>query len=336
MYLLDLAIILFLILANGILAMIEFSIVSSSRNKIRHLAKTSHGAQVAYQLIENPGKFLSTIQIGITIIGIISGAFSGQRFAEPLGKWLDTIYWIYGHGEVIAFSLIILIVTYASLVIGELVPKRIALSSPEKIACFFAPAINFLSKTTHPFVSLLDSSTKAILKTLGQKESKDSFLIEEEIHQLIEQGLEGGVIDPFEHRLFQRALKFGDRDASMMMTPRLKVISLSLENDVEANKNKILLNPYRYYPVFEKNMDGFKGIVDTKDILTQQMKGDPFDLKSLAKDVFCVREEALGPEVLEQFKKHKSHFGIVIDKYGAMQGIITLVDLFESLFGETP
>jgi putative hemolysin len=335
-YLLDLGIIFLLIIANGILAMTEFAIVSSNRNKISHLAKTSKGANIAHHLMDKPGEFLSTIQIGITIIGIISGAFSGQRFAEPLGVWLNSIHWIHGYGEAIAFSLIVLIVTYVSLVIGELVPKRIALSNPEKIACFFSPAVNFLSTLTRPFVILLDFSTKILLRVFGQQEVKDSVVTEEEIHHLIEQGLEEGAIDAFEHNLFQRVLKFGDRDASIMMTPRLKVISLSLEDEEETNKNKILLNPHRYYPVFEKTMDNFRGIVDVKDILSQQIKGEPFELKSLVKEAPCVMEDALGSEVLEQFKKYKTHLGVVVDEYGAMQGIITLVDLFETLVGDVP
>jgi putative hemolysin len=223
-HLIDISVIFLLLVANGILAMSEFAIISSNRNKISHLAKTSKGATIAHRLMGNPGEFLSTIQIGITIIGIVSGAFSGQRFAEPLGVWLNNIYWIYGYGEILAFSSTVLIVTYVSLVIGELVPKRIALSNPEKIACFFSPAINFLSTLTHPFVILLDFSTKILLRVFGQQEVKDSAVTEEEIHHLIEQGLEEGAIDAFEHNLFQRVLKFGDRDASIMMTPRLKVI----------------------------------------------------------------------------------------------------------------
>lgn len=238
MYLFDGGIIFLLLIANGVLAMTEFALVSSNRNKTSLMAKTSKGAKIAYQLMDKPGEFLSTIQIGITIIGIISGAFSGQRFAEPLGLWLNGLYWIHGYGELIAFSSIVLIVTYVSLVIGELIPKRIALSRPEKIASLFAPLISFLSILTHPFVVMLDFSTRVLLRAFGHKEVNNSIVTEEEIHSLLAQGLEEGTIDAFEHRLFQRVLKFGDRDASIMMTPRLKVISLSLEDDKETNKNK--------------------------------------------------------------------------------------------------
>lgn len=334
MYYLDLCIIFLLIFANSILAMTEFAIFSSNRNKIIHMAKENKGAKIAHDLIDNPGHFLSTIQIGITIIGIISGAFSGQRFAEPLGIWLNKFEWIYGYGEAIAFTIIVLLLTYLSLVIGELVPKRIALSNPEKIAALFSPTIKILSKLTHPFVIVLDFSTRNLLNLFHQSEVKETYVTEEEIHHLLEQGLEEGAIDSFEHHLFQRILKFGDRDASIMMTPRLKVIGLNLKDDLEVNKIKILTHSHRYYPVFEGNMDQFIGIIDIKDVLTQTMIEKSFDLRSLVKEASYIREEAIGSEILEQFKKNKSHIGIVVDEYQIMQGIITLVDLFETLIGE--
>ncbi len=244
--------------------------------------------------------------------------------------------WVYGYGELIAFSVIILLVTYVSLIIGELIPKRIALSEPEKIASLCAPLIQFLSKVTHPFVVILDLSTKILLKALGQKEVNDSLVTEEEIHSLLEQGLEEGAIGAFEHHVFHRALEFGDRDASIIMTPRIKIIALNLNDDPHENKNKILLNPHRYYPVFETNMDNLLGIVDVKDILTQQMNGTFFDLKSLIKEAPCVMEDTLGPDLLDHFKKYKTHIAIVVDEYGVMQGMVTLVDLFETLIGGVP
>ncbi|MBS0272458.1 MAG: HlyC/CorC family transporter [Proteobacteria bacterium] len=336
MYFFDLAIIFLLIIANGILAMTEFAIVSSNRHKMNRLAKTNQGAKVAIRLMDKPGEFLSTVQIGITIIGIISGAFSGQRFAEPLGLWLNEIQWVYGYGELIAFSLIVMFVTYVSLVIGELIPKRIALSKPEKIASLCAPLIYFLSKLTHPFVIILNFSTNILLKLFSQKEIKDSCVTEEEIHSLLERGFEEGAIDAFKHHIFQRVLKFGERDASIIMTPRIKTVALNLNDDLSESKNKILSNPHRYYPVFETNMDNPIGIVDVKDILTQQMKGQPFDLKSLVKEAPYVVEDTLGPDLLEHFKARKIHMAVVVDEYGVMQGMVTLVDLFETLVGEVP
>ena len=186
-HIVDLVIILSLLIVNGILAMAEIALISSNKNRMGNLAKKSEGARVALQLMDNLGKFLSTIQIGITIIGIISGTFSGQKFAEPLGAWLNNFSLIHGHGNLIAFSFVVLTVTYVSLVIGELIPKRIALSKPEKIAIMFAQTVRLLSKLTYPFVVALDVSTKNILNLLGQKEIKESVVTEEEIHSVIKQ-----------------------------------------------------------------------------------------------------------------------------------------------------
>lgn len=335
-YLFDVIILLLLICINGILAMTELAMVSSNRNKIENLAKTSKGAKIALELIDNPGSFLSAIQIGITIIGIISGAFSGQRFAEPIGAWLNSFEWMQGYGGVIAFSLIVVVITYVSIVLGELIPKRIAITKPEKIACFLAGPIRLLSKITYPFVFLLDVSSRALLKLFRQKEVKESTVTEEEIHSMMRQGLVEGAIDNFEHKVFQKLLEFGDLEASVIMTPRIKVTYLDTTDTTEENAAKILKNPHRYYPVFDGGLDNFKGIIDTKDALTQQMQGKPLDFHALVKDPPCVLEENLGPDLLEHFKKHKTHIAVVVDEYGSMQGVITLVDLFEALVGSIP
>jgi putative hemolysin len=335
-YLVDAFVIVLLIFVNGILAMAELAIVSSNRNKIENLAKQNIDARVVLELIDNPGSFLSTIQIGITIIGVISGAFGGQKFAEPLGIWLNTVPLVYGYGNLVAFSLVVVLITYISIVFGELIPKRIAIFNPEKVALFLARLIRFLSKITHPLVFILDSSTKAILRFFNHKEIKDSIVTEEEIHSVMKQGLEGGTIDVFEHKLFQKVLQFGDREASVMMMPRIKVVYLDLADDTEENAKKIIQNPHRYYPVVDGGLDNFKGIIDTKDVLTQQMQGKDLDLRGLIKEAPCVIEDSVGPDIIEQFKKYKTHIAVVLDEYGTMRGIITLVDLFETLVGSIP
>jgi len=335
-YVFDITVIFSLVLANSILAMTELAIVSSNRTKMVNLAKKNARAKIALELIDNPGIFLSTIQIGITIIGVISGVFSGKKFAEPIGIWLNTIPWIYGYGNLIAFSLVVAFITYVSIVFGELLPKRIAISKPEKIAVFFARFVHLLSKVTYPLVLVLDLSTRIILSVCNYKEVKESVITEEEIHSVIKQGLEEGAIDAFEHKIFQKVLQFGDREASVMMTPRIKVVYLDMADSLEENTKKILRNPHRYYPVFEGGLDNFKGIIDTKDALTQQIQSKKLDLKALVKEAPCVIEDNLGPDLLEQFKKYKTHIAVVVDEYGIMQGIITLVDILETLVGTIP
>jgi putative hemolysin len=334
-YLLDLIVILSLVFVNGILAMIELAIVSSSRAKMENLARKSIGAKIALELMDNPGLFLSTIQIGITIIGIIAGAFSGQKFAEPLAIWLNTFTWIYGHGNLIAFTLVVASITYISIVIGELIPKRIAITKPEKVAIFFARSIRLLSKITYPIVEILDLSTTIVLRIFNQKEIKDSVITEEEIHSVIKQGLEGGTLDDFEHKTFQKVLEFGDREASIIMTPRIKVVYLDMADSMDQNIQKILQNPHRYYPLFDDGLNNLKGIIDIKDVLIQQIQGKKLDLKTLVKEAPCVIEDNLGPDLLDQFKKYKTQIVVVVDEYGTLQGIITLVDLFETLIGST-
>lgn len=335
-YIFYIIVVFLLVLANSILAMTEIAIVSSNRTKMMTLAKKNARAKIALELIDNPGPFLSTIQIGITIIGIISGVFSGQKFAEPIGIWLNTVSWICGYGNLIAFSLVVAFITYISIVFGELLPKRIAISKPEKIAVLFARFVHFLSKITYPLVLVLDLSTRIILRICNYNEVKESVITEEEIHSIIKQGLEEGAIDAFEHKVFQKVLQFGDREASIMMTPRIKVVYLDMADSLEENTQKILRNPHRYYPVFEGGLDNFKGIIDTKDALTQQIQIKKLDLRTLVKEAPCVIEDNLGPDLLEQFKKYKTHIVVVVDEYGVMQGIITLVDILETLVGSIP
>lgn len=316
--------------------MMELAIFSSNRMKMENLSKKSIGAKVALELMDNPGLFLSTIQMGITIIGIIAGAFGGQKFAEPMGLWLSTFSWIHGYGNLIAFTLVVVLITYISIVLGELVPKHIAITKPEKVASFLARPVSLLLKITYPFIFILYISTKIILRIFNQKEVKESAVTEEEIHSVMKQGLEEGVIDNFEHKMFEKVLRFGDHEASVIMTLRIKVVYLDMVDSMEENTGKILQNPHRYYPAFDGGLENFKGIIDTKDVLTQVIQGKILDFISLVKEVPCVIEDNIGPDLLDQFKKYKTHIAIVVDEYGAMQGVITLVDLFETLVGSVP
>lgn len=335
-YLFDMVVILILTLCNGLLAMTEIAIISASRSKMKYLATQNRGAEVALEMMDDNGSFLSTIQIGITVIALVSGAFSGQRFAEPMGIWLNSIGYIGGYGNLVSFCIILMGVTYISIVLGELVPKRLAIAHPEKIASMLAPAVRALSKLTSPFVYFLSMSSKFILRMLRQEEIKEYSLTEEEIHSVMQQGFEKGAIDGFEHKVFRKVLQFGDREASIMMTPRIKVVFLDLKDTLDENMNKILKNPHRYYPVMEGGIDNLKGIIDVKDILAQVIKNKKIDLKELIKDAPFVIEDNLGPDLLDEFKKYKTHIALVVDEYGCMQGIITLVDLFETLVGDIP
>lgn len=335
-YFSDILIVLTLILFNGLLAMAELAIVSSNRNKLQSLASTSPGAKAALDLLANPGPLLSTIQIGITVIGIISGVFGGHKFAAPLANYLDGFPILNGRGEVIAYTTVVMIITYLSIVFGELIPKRIGISKAEQLAIIFSRPIQVLAYVTHPFVVILDGSSKAILKLIKQGEAKDSSLTEEEIKSVMKEGLEHGAIDHFEHKVFQRVLQFGEREASLIMTPRIKLIYLNIADGIEFNLQKIIDNPHRYYPVCDGELDNFKGILDSKDLLSLLIQGNKIDLASLVREAPCVIEDNVGPDLLEHMRRFKTHIAIVVDEYGALQGIITLVDIFYNLIGTVP
>jgi putative hemolysin len=332
-YLIDATVIIALILINGILAMTELAVVSSNKAKLSAFDEKNRGAKRALYLLENPGKFLPTIQVGITIVGVISGTFSGQRFAEPLGAWLNQISAFENEGYIIAFSSIVLLITYISLVIGELVPKRIALSNPEKLASILARPVHLLSKIMYPFVALLNYSTEILLKLIKFDHIQKSKVTEEEIHSIMKQGYEEGAINQFEHKTLQEVLRFSEREASAIMTPRISMVYLDLNDSIDKNRNKILQNPYRYYPVFEGGFDNLRGVIDSKDALVQQMQGHSFTLEALIKDVICVLKDNFGPNLLEQFKNTKTKVAMVVDEYGTIHGMITLVDLVETLIG---
>lgn len=335
-YLFDILTVLFLILINGVLAMAELAIVSSKRIRMENIAKKSNGAKAALELMDNPGALLSTVQIGITIIGVISGAFSGQKFAGPLGAWLKELPLLYNHGEMIAFFAVVAMITYVSIVFGELLPKRIAMTKPEKLAIILSRPIKLLSKITHPLVLVLDSSTKMIMRLFGQNENNQSKLTTEEINCVIQEGLQAGAIDHFEHQVFQKVLQFGDRPAKMMMTPTVKVTHLDLKDPMEKNINKIMQHTHSYYPVFDGGLDNFKGVLKAKNALKQIVGGQTLELQSLIMEAPCIIENSCGPELLELFRKHESHVAIVVDEYGCMQGVVTLFDLFATLICDVP
>lgn len=232
--------------------------------------------------------------------------------------------------------MIITIITYISIVFGELIPKHIAILNPEKIAILLSFPIFLLSKIVHPFVLFLESSTKFILKIFDQENKKTSSITQEEIDSVINQGFQDGVIDDFEHRVFQKILQFGDREISIIMTPRIKVVYLDINDTNEKNIEKIIKNPHRYYPVIEGNLDNFKGIIDIKDAFSQQIQQKNLDLKTLIKQAPCVIEDNLGTDLLNQLKSYKTHIAVVVDEYGTMQGIVTLVDILETLVGSIP
>jgi len=265
-------IILALIVANGFLAMAEIAVVSSRKARLQQRAEEGDsGAKIALELASSPGRFLSTIQIGITLIGILAGAFGGAIIAEQLAPRLNRMAWIAPHGSAVSLFIVVLAITYLSLIIGELVPKQIALNHAERISAAIAPFMRTLSWLGSPLVYLLSVSTQMVLRVFGIKPSEETSVTEEEIKLMIEQGTQEGVFEPTEQEMVERIFRFGDRTASALMTPRPEIVWLDPNEPAEEIQKKITADSHTHYPVAEGQIDRSIGLVNSKYLLSQNL-----------------------------------------------------------------
>ncbi len=333
---LEIIIILILIVLNGVLAMSELAIVSSRRSKLQQMANEGKKhAKIVIELIDDPNQFLSTIQIGITLIGILAGAFGGATLAEPLSQNL-TFLGDYANGA--SVIIVVLIITYLSLVIGELVPKRIALNNPENIAVRVAKYMKILSKVCGPLVKVLSSSTNFILKIIGSSESKDSIVTEDEIKMLIEEGIEDGTIEKEEEDIIKRVFRLDEQKVDMLMTPKNEIIWIDLEESLEESKKKIIESERSIFPVAEGDLDNLLGVAQAKDILSSIFKEENLNIKNYLKKPLIVPENLPSLDILKLFKENLEyvHIAIVVDEYGSVEGLITLNDILEGIVGDIP
>ncbi|OQD58292.1 hypothetical protein MBBAR_21c00110 [Methanobrevibacter arboriphilus JCM 13429 = DSM 1125] len=333
---LEIIIILILIVLNGVLAMSELAIVSSRRSKLQQMANEGKKhAKTVIELIDDPNQFLSTIQIGITLIGILAGAFGGATLAEPLSQNLAFLG-DYANGA--SVIIVVLIITYLSLVIGELVPKRIALNNPENIAVRVAKYMKILSKVCGPLVKVLSSSTNFILKIIGSNESKDSIVTEDEIKMLIEEGIEDGTIEKEEEDIIKRVFRLDEQKVDMLMTPKNEIIWIDLEESLEESKKKIIESERSIFPVAEGDLDNLLGVVQAKDILSSIFKEENLNIKNYLKKPLIVPENLPSLDILKLFKENLEyvHIAIVVDEYGSVEGLITLNDILEGIVGDIP
>jgi putative hemolysin len=333
---LEIIIILILIVLNGVLAMSELAIVSSRRSKLQQMANEGKKhAKTVIELIDDPNQFLSTIQIGITLIGILAGAFGGATLAEPLSQNL-TFLGDYANGA--SVIIVVLIITYLSLVIGELVPKRIALNNPENIAVRVVKYMKILSKVCGPLVKVLSSSTNFILKIIGSSESKDSIVTEDEIKMLIEEGIEDGTIEKEEEDIIKRVFRLDEQKVDMLMTPKNEIIWIDLEESLEESKKKIIESERSIFPVAEGDLDNLLGVAQAKDILSSIFKEENLNIKNYLKKPLIVPENLPSLDILKLFKENLEyvHIAIVVDEYGSVEGLITLNDILEGIVGDIP
>jgi putative hemolysin len=329
----EILIILFLILLNGVFSMSEIALISARKNRLETAAKKGNpAAKVALDLANSPNKFLSTVQIGITLIGILTGIYSGDKITTDVQNFVAGFEMLKPYADSIAVGIVVVILTFFSLVLGELVPKRIGLNYPEAIAKAVAVPMKIVSKITAPFIWLLTISTEFILDVFRIKPTADGKVTEEEIKAIIKEGTEVGEVQEIEQDIVERVFHIGDRKVNSLMTHRKSVDYLSLDDSPEELKNKVLNDLHSFYPVCHENLDEIIGIVSLKELFLNFEKGS-FDLKSMIKEPVYFIEHTSAYKALEMFKKSRVHYALVVDEHGVFQGIITLNDILEALVG---
>ncbi|MDR1455098.1 MAG: hemolysin family protein [Tannerella sp.] len=323
-----------LILLNGLLAMTEIALVSSRKARLEiELKKGKKPARAALKLTANPDKFLSTIQIGITLIGILTGLFSGEAFAGDLAGLLENMAWSQPYALPAARLVIVVTVTYLTLVLGELVPKRIGMRFAEKTAIVMARPMNVLSAVASPFVWILSKSTYLVMSLLGLSGTEENRVTEEEIRAVVREGFDGGEVQEVEQDIVERVFTLGDRDAGSIMTHRSDIAWMDIRDTPETVREKVRAHPFSIYPVASGKFDNIVGVVYLKDLFGRIDSPD-FALSQALRPPQFVPENQSVYKALEQFRKARVKYGLVTDEFGGIQGIVTLRDIMEALIGQ--
>ena len=329
----EILLIFFLIILNGLLALSELALVSARKTRLEQLANEGAlRAHIALKLVNSPDSFLSTIQIGITFISILAGAFGGATIAKLMERYFATFPVLVPYSETISIAIVVVCITYFSLIIGELIPKKLALNNPENLAILVAPTIYRFSKLAHPLVVLLSGSTNTLLRVFRFKASPEQTVTEEEIKILIDKGTQAGTFQEFEQDTIERVFRLADRRVAVLMTPRTDIVWLDLNESEDETKRKIVRHIYSAYPVARDTLDNVVGVIRGKELLSLAMEGKPFDLKKTFRTPLFVLETTPAVKVMELFKKSKMHIGFVVDEYGTIQGLVTFGDILRSVF----
>ena len=324
-----------LILINGVFAMSEIALVTARRGRLQKMAEDGHkGAAAALKLAEQPTRFLSTIQIGITSIGILNGIVGEAVLARPLSIWMQGLGVDKDHANFGSTALAVLVITYFSIVIGELVPKRVGQIRPEAIARFVSRPMQVLAIVTKPFGKLLTLSTEILLRLLGLRDKTNNVVTEEEIHSLLEEGSDAGVIDPHEHEMARNVFRLDDRAVISLMIPRLELVTLDVDDPLTENLQKIRESDHSRFPVCAGGWDTVLGMASSKLLLDQMLRGEAIDLRTNLETAVFVPETMNGTDLLASFRSSSVHSAIVVDEYGDVQGLVTLHDLLEAITGE--
>jgi putative hemolysin len=330
----EIAIIVVLIVVNGLLSMSELAIVSSRPARLALLAeKGVGGARRALALASDPGKFLSTVQIGITLVGVLSGAFSGATLGQRLSSWLLGFGLSASVADILGVALVVTSITYATLIIGELVPKQLALRDPEAIAVRVAPAMQILSKVSLPLVLLLNVSGKLILSLIGRGGDAGDKVSEEEIHHLVREAETAGVLEPGEKEMIAGVMRLGDRLVGAVMTPRPEVDVIDLSDDPKTIRETFAKSPHSRLPVSDGSRDHPIGVLQAKDLLDAYLREETPDLRRLVRQVPIIPASVDARDVIAILKAAPVHMGLVHDEYGGFEGVVTAADILESIVG---
>jgi putative hemolysin len=333
----EIVIILILLSLNGILAMSEFAFVSAKRFKLAEKAnKGNSAAKKALQLLAEPEKFLSAIQIGITFIGIVAGAFGGYAMAEDLAPYLQKFDFLKTYSQEISFGLIVILITYLSLIIGELVPKSIALNNPEKITLLTAPLMHALTKAFTPIVGFLSITTKGILSLIGVKKNEDPPVTEDELKSLLELGTTHGTFEKEESEMINKIFSFNDKKVSSVMVPRIEIEWIDSKITQKEIFNFVSTHQFSKYFLCEDNIDNVLGYIEAKEFLINYNTDPLFDIRSILHQALVVPECIYSIELVEKFRSQRTNIALVVDEYGGTQGLITLHDLVENILGDLP
>lgn len=330
-------ILLALILVNGVFAMAEMAVVSSRKTRLRRLAHAGQpGAARALDLAEDPGRFLSTIQVGITTIGVLAGAIGEAGIAGAIEEGLRQVPVLAPHADQVALLLMVVAVTYVSLIVGELVPKRLALLRPEVIAMRLARPMHYLSAGALPLVRLLGASTDLVLRLLRARPPEGPSVTEEEIKVLMEQGTEEGVFEPAERRFVENVLRLDSRRVGSIMTPRIDVVFIDPDQPLEVSRQRILESAHAELPVSRDGLDHVVGFLSARNLLNRLLRGEPFDLVELTEPALYVPEGLSLMQVLEQLRAARRQTALVVDEYGDVVGLVSLTDVLEAIVGALP
>ena len=331
---LEIAIVLVLTVVNGVLAMSELAVVSSRPARLKVLAEQgSSGARTAIRLSENPGRFLSTVQIGITLVGVLSGAFSGATLGARFSDWLEAQGVSDGVADAIGVGSVVVAITYLSLIRGELVPKQIALRDPEGVAIRVAPLMSVIARVALPLVWLLDASGRAVLGLLGQRGATSEKMTDEEVKTIIAEAENAGVLESEEREMISGVMRFADRTASALMTPRRDVEIIDLTDDLETIRQQVYATRRTRLPVQEDEADAIIGVVFVKDLVKAMAMQQEVDVRSFVTQAPIVTDNARALDVLKAIRASTVHMALVFDEYGHFEGVITSGDILEAITG---